>query len=165
MINIGIIGINGLVGKAIIESLEMFGYDDCDKYVFYFYGTVDNIIKFNNFDKQVRKYDHKYLHFLDYCILAINNESAKEIYDYSITNKLKLIIIDNSSEFRLNPEIPLCIPEINSNQININHLPYMISNPNCVTLVYGNLIPSSFILLSIINILIFTPLISDCLLL
>ena len=49
MINIGIIGINGLVGKAIIESLEMFGYDDCkcDKYMFYFYGSSENIIKFN----------------------------------------------------------------------------------------------------------------------
>jgi aspartate-semialdehyde dehydrogenase len=133
MINIGIIGINGLVGKAIIESLEMFGYDDCDKYCFFFYGTVDNIIQFNKFDKQVRKYDHAYLHFLDYCILAINNESAKEIYNYSLTNKLKLIIIDNSSEFRLNSEVPLCIPEINSNKININQFPYMISNPNCVT--------------------------------
>ena len=134
MINIGIIGINGLVGKAIIQSLEMLDYDDSDKYCFYFYGTHDNMIKFNQFDKQIKKFNTTHLHFLDYCILAVDNNIAKEIYDYCKINKLKLIIIDNSSEYRLHQNIPLCIPEINFDAINkITELPYLISNPNCVT--------------------------------
>jgi len=134
MINIGIIGINGLVGKAILQSLELLEYDDSDKFCFYFYGTSDNIIKFNQYDKQIRKYDHKYLNFLDYCILAVDNIIAKEIYEHTLEHKLKLIIIDNSSEYRLHKDVHLCIPEINSNTIKtIKSLPILISNPNCVT--------------------------------
>jgi aspartate-semialdehyde dehydrogenase len=134
MINIGIIGVSGLVGKAIIHSLELLHYDDSDKFCFYFYGTIDNMIKFNQYDKQIKKFNNKYLHFLDYCILAVDNIIAKEIYEYSLKNRLKLIIIDNSSEYRLNQNVALCIPEINSHIINkISSLPILISNPNCVT--------------------------------
>jgi aspartate-semialdehyde dehydrogenase len=134
MINIGIVGVNGLVGGAIIKSLEMLEYDDSDKYCFFFYGTNDTMIRFNQFDKQIKKFNKAFLHFLDYCILAVDNNVAKEIYEYCQLNKLKLTIIDNSSEYRLQENIPLCIPEINPDIINkITQLPYLISNPNCVT--------------------------------
>ena len=134
MINIGVIGVSGLVGKAIIHSLELLEYDDCDKYCFYFYGTQADMIRFHHFDKQIRKYNHDYLRLLDYCILAVDNNIAREIYEYAQENKLNLIIIDNSSEYRLHKDVPLCIPEINSHSINqIKSLPLLISNPNCVT--------------------------------
>ena len=57
MHHIGIIGINGLVGKAIIQSLELLKYNDSGKNLFYFYGTSDGIIKFNGIDKKVHKFD------------------------------------------------------------------------------------------------------------
>ena len=134
MINIGIIGIYGLVGKAILQSLELLEYDNCDKYCFYFYGTSNNIIQFNNNQIKVTTFSFECLHLLDYCILAIDNNNAREIYEYTQKHKLKLIIIDNSSEYRLHTDVPLCIPEINSNTISkIKILPMLISNPNCVT--------------------------------
>ena len=131
MKSIGIIGANGLVGKAIIRSLELFDYNDKDKYIFYFYGTSDGVIMFNGYDKPVQKFYINYLHYLDCCILATDNKNAKEIYDYINENNLKIVIIDNSSEFRLDKNIPLCIPEINIKQITKDTK--FISNPNCVT--------------------------------
>jgi aspartate-semialdehyde dehydrogenase len=130
---IGIIGVYGLVGKAIINSLEIFEFNDCSKYIFYFYGTTDGAIIFNSFDKPVKKFNLKHLDYLDYCILATDNNNAREIYTYVLENKLKLIIIDNSSEFRLNNDIPLCIPEINAHTLNKIEYPQLIANPNCVT--------------------------------
>lgn len=49
-----------------------------------------------------------------------------------IKNKMsyKSILIDNSSEFRLDPSVPLCVPEINFSDFNSN----VISNPNCSTI-------------------------------
>lgn len=131
MHHIGIIGINGLVGKAIIQSLELLKYNDSAKNLFYFYGTSDGIIKFNGIDKKVHKFDLINLAHLDYCILATDNKNAREIFDYVNKNKLNTIIIDNSSEFRLDKNIPLCIPEINANSITKDST--FISNPNCVT--------------------------------
>ena len=130
---IGIIGVNGLVGKAIIQSLEKLEYDDSKQYVFYFYGTSEGVLMFNGFDKPIRKFNLKNLEYLDYCILATDNKNALEIYSYALENKLRLIIIDNSSEFRLIPEVPLCIPEINAHILTKSELPHIISNPNCVT--------------------------------
>jgi len=131
---IGVIGINGLVGKAIVQSLEKLEYNDSDKYVFYFYGTTEGVLMFNGFDKPIRKFTLQALGYLDYCILSTDNNNAREIYSYAQENKLRLIIIDNSSEFRLNPEVPLCIPEINPYTLQkSSEYPQMISNPNCVT--------------------------------
>ena len=61
--------------------------------------------------------------------------SSKEIsqqYIPKILNKNKNIwIIDNSSEYRMDPSVPLIIPEINSNKICKKNK--LISNPNCST--------------------------------
>lgn len=131
MHHIGIIGINGLVGKAIIQSLEILKYNDSGKNLFYFYGTTDGFIKFYGMDKKVHKFDLINLTHLDYCILATDNNNAREIFNYINKNKSNTIVIDNSSEFRLDKNIPLCIPEINANIITKKS--NFISNPNCVT--------------------------------
>lgn len=130
MNHIGIVGINGLVGKAIIQSLELLNYNDSDKTRFHFYGTSEGITKFNNKTEPVYKFTLEMLRRLNYCILATDNKNAKEIYDYVHKNNLNVIIIDNSSEFRLEKNVPLCIPEINSNILKNSKF---ISNPNCVT--------------------------------
>jgi len=130
MNHIGIVGINGLVGKAIIQSLELLNYNDSDKNRFHFYGTSEGITKFNNKTEPVYKFTLEMLRRLNYCILATDNKNAKEIYDYVHKNNLNVIIIDNSSEFRLEKNVPLCIPEINSNILKNSKF---ISNPNCVT--------------------------------
>jgi len=41
-------------------------------------------------------------------------------------------VIDNSSAWRLNPEVPLVVPEINASAIEKGH--YIIANPNCSTI-------------------------------
>ena len=131
--HIGIIGVNGLVGKAIIQSLEIMKYNYYKKYMFDFYGTCEGVIIFDGIEKPVCKFSLQILNNLDYCILATDNNTSREIYTYTLNNNLNLIIIDNSSEFRLNPEVPLCIPEINSIILDNKKCHRIISNPNCVT--------------------------------
>ena len=145
MINIGIIGSNGLVGKAILESLNMFNlFSDFNnnKYDISLFGTNDSIseMKINNIDTtlQIHKFEFNHLHNLKYIILAVENNIAKQIYSYCTENNLNITIIDNSSEFRLQNDIILCIPEINSNLLDSldklkQNKPKLISNPNCVT--------------------------------
>lgn len=44
-----------------------------------------------------------------------------------------VVVIDNSAAFRMNPEVPLVVPEVNADQI--THRPLgIIANPNCTTL-------------------------------
>ncbi|MEM7262634.1 MAG: aspartate-semialdehyde dehydrogenase [Planctomycetota bacterium] len=43
------------------------------------------------------------------------------------------VVIDNSSAFRLDPKVPLVVPEINADQISTG--PGIIANPNCSTII------------------------------
>lgn len=135
MINIGIIGVNGLVGKAILKSINMLNLNDNKKYKYNFYGTHNSTINYNNEVVTVKKFENHHLDKLNYVILATDNETAKNIYIYIFSNKLDITVIDNSSEFRLYEHVPLCIPEINSNELDTfkNKKTKFISNPNCVT--------------------------------
>ena len=116
MVNIGIIGVNGLVGNAILESIVRL---DLLNYNYYFYGTSDGQIYFNNSLHDIKKFNVHHLDNLDYVILATDNNISKEIYTYCMDADVPITIIDNSSEFRLKDNIPLCIPEINPHVLNI----------------------------------------------
>ncbi len=132
MINIGVIGVTGLVGNSILESIIRRNLLD---YNYYFYGTVEGRISFNNKLHDIKKFNVHHLDNLDYVVLATDNSISKEIYTYCMDTDVPITIIDNSSEFRLKDNIPLCIPEINSHVLdNYNVYPTkLISNPNCVT--------------------------------
>ena len=137
MINIGIVGINGLVGRAILESIKRLNLINNIHYHFYgTYNTDNQEIEFNNQIHSILTFKMQYLHDLDYVILAVDNITAKNIYYYSQQLRLNIKIIDNSSEFRLDNNVLLCIPEINAN-ILTNYIhqyyPTLIANPNCVT--------------------------------
>jgi len=126
MYKIGIIGVNGLVGKAILQSIKILNLENHE---YKFFGSDDGEIFFDGI-RVVHKFVLSILHNLDYAILAVDNSVAKTIYEYSSNEELSVIIIDNSSEFRLYPNVPLCVPEINSHSLRENKF---ISNPNCVT--------------------------------
>lgn len=137
MVNIGIVEINSLVGKSILESIIRRNLLD---YNYYFYGTVEGHVSFNNKLHDIKKFNVHHLDNLDYVILATDNSISKEIYTYCMDADVPITIIDNSSEFRLKDNIPLCIPEINSHVLINSHLSSqnvyptkLISNPNCIT--------------------------------
>lgn len=126
MYKIGIIGVNGLVGKAILQSIKILSVENHE---YRFFGSTEGEIFFNGIQK-VHKFHLTVLNELDYAILAIDNSIAKTIYEYIFNFNLPVIIIDNSSEYRLYPNVSLCIPEINSYSLKGKKF---ISNPNCVT--------------------------------
>jgi aspartate-semialdehyde dehydrogenase len=120
---IGIIGATGLVGKVIDEYLLKLNIlKSTDSVLRYSSSGEDNTIIFKI----------KYLHDLDYAFLATPNELSRAIYQYSYENNLDTIFIDSSSEFRMNPEIPLIVPEVNGHILKSKKHNF-ISSPNCTT--------------------------------
>lgn len=126
---LGIVGISGLVGENILESLNILKikYDEL-----YFFGnsSVGSNIEFNNKKYTILKFDYEYLNSLDYIILAVDNDIAKDIITYHREHNCSSIVIDNSSEYRLDNTVPLIVPEINKELIDNSKI---IANPNCST--------------------------------
>jgi aspartate-semialdehyde dehydrogenase len=44
------------------------------------------------------------------------------------------IVIDNTSQFRMDPDVPLVVPEVNPEAIKLFHKKHIIANPNCSTI-------------------------------
>lgn len=126
--HLGIVGISGLVGRKILESLDILNIQ-FDKLSLYGSSDNNNII-FRNNNYPVKKFLNSYLYELDYCILAVDNPIARDIIEYEKEFDISCIIIDNSSEYRLDSNVPLIIPEINMSDYENQKI---IANPNCST--------------------------------
>ena len=130
LINLALIGASGVVGKKIISLLENKNVEINN---FYPLGStsVGDEIAFNN-----NEYKIEDLSNIDYSKLnlgifsacsKVSEEHAKDFVNAGV------YVIDLSSKFRYEKDIPLIIPEINGNEINLLDAPSIISNPNCST--------------------------------
>ena len=68
---------------------------------------------------------------VDIVLGAAENDIAKKFAPAHV--KAGAVVVDNSSAFRLNPDVPLVVPEINPEDAK-NHKG-IISNPNCSTII------------------------------
>ncbi len=66
---------------------------------------------------------------LDFAIFSAGGDISRALAPEAV--KRGCIVIDNSSAFRMNPEVPLVVPEINAHALK-NHKG-IIANPNCST--------------------------------
>ena len=68
---------------------------------------------------------------LDIVLGAAENDIARAMWPHIKASGA--LFIDNSSEFRLDPDVPLVVPEVNGDDAFEHHA--LIANPNCVTII------------------------------
>lgn len=67
----------------------------------------------------------------DIVLGAAENDVATELLPHAVAQGA--VVIDNSSAYRLDPEVPLVVPEVNPQDISWHK--GLISNPNCTTII------------------------------
>lgn len=128
---IAIVGATGEVGRMMIKSLqeEDIKYSLLDLYASKRSKgkkiTIENKfhIVFELTKENIKKN-------YDYILFSAGSEISKEFVPPAANNGST--VIDNSSAFRRNPEIPLIVPEINGRKI--KNYKGIIANPNCSTI-------------------------------
>jgi aspartate-semialdehyde dehydrogenase len=127
--NLAIIGATGNVGRKTIEVLENSKLKIKNLYLVASKKSAGKKIKFNNNDivvQQLEKYDFSKA---EITIFAAGSEIAK---NWVPKASKKTIVIDNSKQFRMDDNVPLVVPEVNSDDL-VNHK-NIIANPNCSTI-------------------------------
>lgn len=124
---VGILGASGAVGRQMITCLEERNIE-IEELRLFGSGSVGKTMSFKGKDIVIEK---PHFEDLDYVLGATSNEVAKYYKDEIVRNKA--IFIDNSSAFRHDKDVPLVIPEINSDDL-LNHQG-VIANPNCSTII------------------------------
>lgn len=132
MKKLAIIGVTGLVGQSLLRVLEEEGLTEAfDLFMFVSDKSAGKILQYNNkhyflneLNKQI--FDIK----LDYAVF-LTSENVSRVWAKNLSVS-GVTVIDNSCAFRLDKDVPLIVPEINFNKINLNDK--LIANPNCSTI-------------------------------
>lgn len=129
-INLALIGASGIVGTKILELLEKRSYP-IDKFIPLGHSTVGQKIEFNGLDYKIGSLETFEPESVDLIILAAGSSVAeKHARDFV---KSGAYVIDLSSKFRYEDDVPLVIPELNGHLVDALSEPSLIANPNCST--------------------------------
>lgn len=64
---------------------------------------------------------------IDIALFSVGGELAKKFAPHAV--RAGAVVVDNSSAFRMDPAVPLVVPEINGADLKSHH--GIIANPNC----------------------------------
>lgn len=120
---IAVIGATGLVGKKVIEQLKNKNVE-----LILYASKKSKGKEINNI--KIKELSRLSIKKVDFAIFSAGSAISKK-YAPLFTKK-GAIVIDNSSAFRKNSDIPLVVPEINGHLLATR--PKIIANPNCSTI-------------------------------
>jgi len=127
MTSVGIVGATGAVGKEILSVLENRDFPASKLRIFGSKRSAGKTVTSKYGDIEVELFDVAKGQECDVIFLAVSGDFALE---NAPELAKKCVVIDNSSAFRYDKDIPLCIPEINGDATKGAKL---IANPNCTT--------------------------------
>ena len=129
MMNIAIVGATGNVGRKILEVLEKKNFSLDNLYLVASSKSAGSKITFK--DKELEVFD---LEKFDFSKAKITFFAAGgKISEYYATKAAQhSIVIDNSSFYRMDPDVPLIVPQVNSEDLK-KIKKNIIANPNCST--------------------------------
>jgi aspartate-semialdehyde dehydrogenase len=127
---IGVVGATGLVGEMIIKCLEKTSIPIRKLKLFASEKSLGKKIKFKDQEIDVLELTKDSFSGIDILFFAVLSSLAKEYVNYA-RNK-GVLVIDNSSAFRMEKGVPLIVPEVNGEDL-VYHQG-IIANPNCSTI-------------------------------
>lgn len=131
-INLAVVGATGMVGRTFLKVLEEKNLPIENFYVFASVRSAGSTLTFNGKEYTVLELNEN--SFKDYQIdIALFSAGGGTSLKYApIAAESGCIVIDNSSAWRMDPSVPLVVPEVNPEDIR-NHQG-IIANPNCSTI-------------------------------
>ena len=127
--NFAIIGASGNVGRKTIEILEKSNVAFNHLYLVASSKSAGKKIKFRNKEIKIENLEDYDFAKAQITFFAAGSQIAKE---WAHKAAKKTIVIDNSSYFRMEKEIPLVVPEVNPEALDKHK--NIIANPNCSTM-------------------------------
>lgn len=130
--NVAIVGATGMVGRQFISILEERNFPIKNLYLYSSARSAGSIISFHNENIIVEELKKENITNKKIDIALFSAGGDISLRFAPIFADHGAVVIDNSSAWRMNPEVPLVVPEVNSEDIRLNK--GIIANPNCSTI-------------------------------
>jgi aspartate-semialdehyde dehydrogenase len=127
---VAIVGATGLVGRNIIKQCERLLPSDIEFHLFASSKSAGEMLKVNNRDLIIKELNSENIEKYDIALFSAGGERSKAFAENFISQGS--YVIDNSSAFRLQDDVPLVVYGINQNKI--TSTTKLIANPNCTTI-------------------------------
>lgn len=130
--NVAIVGATGAVGEVLIELLQEREFPVENLYLLASQRSLGKSYTFNGKTVRVQNLDEFDFAKANIAFFSAGGKISKH-YVPKATAK-KCVVIDNTSEFRYNDDVPLVVPEVNAHKIADFKKTNIIANPNCSTI-------------------------------
>ena len=130
-IKLGILGATGAVGEEMLNVLSEKNFQFEELRLLASAKSAGNKIVWKDTEYTVQEVTENSFEGLDILLVAVGNSISK-IYS-PIAAAAGAVVIDNSSAFRLDEDVPLIVPEVNPEDV-YKHKG-IIANPNCSTII------------------------------
>jgi len=128
---VAILGATGAVGQEMIKILQERNFPVGKLKPLASARSAGKTLKFRGEDVTIEEARDEAFEGVDIVLGAAENDIAKRFAPAIV--KAGAVFVDNSSAFRLDPKVPLIVPEINPEDVKDHH--GIISNPNCSTII------------------------------
>lgn len=129
---VAVVGASGNVGREMLEILHERNFPVSEVVALASSRSAGNQVSFGDDDLTIQdlaKYDFKGTDFV------FSSPGASVSAEYSPkAGKAGAIVVDNTSHFRMDPDVPLVVPEVNAHALKDYNKKNIIANPNCSTI-------------------------------
>lgn len=128
---VAVLGATGAVGQEMIKILQERNFPVGKLKPLASARSAGKTLRFKGEDVVIEEARDEAFQGVDIVLGAAENDIAKKFAPAIV--KAGAVFVDNSSAFRLDPNVPLIVPEINPEDVKNHHS--IISNPNCSTII------------------------------
>lgn len=131
--NVAIAGATGAVGQEMMEILLEREFPIRELRPLASERSAGKKIKYGGESIEVQKLDENSFKDIDIALFSAGGGRSREFA--TVAAKAGAVVVDNSSAFRMDPDVPLVIPEINPEALSGYKTKGIVANPNCTTAV------------------------------
>ncbi len=130
--NIAVVGATGMVGRKFLQVLEERNLPVNEYFLMASARSAGKKVEFMGKQHVVEELGEKSFEGRGIDIALFSAGASTSLKYAPIAAAAGTLVIDNSSAWRMDPDIPLVVPEVNPKDIEKNH--GIIANPNCSTI-------------------------------
>lgn len=129
--NVAIVGATGLVGRTFLKVLEERDFPFENIYMMASTKSAGSKITFKGTEYTVEELnEHSFDKPIDIALFSAGGSISEKYAPIAAAHGVT--VVDNSSQWRMDPDVPLVVPEVNPDDIDKNN--GIIANPNCSTI-------------------------------
>ena len=128
---VAVVGATGNVGREMLNILDERKFPADEVVVLASRRSVGIEVSYGDRTLKVKALEHYDFSDIDICLMSAGGSVSKE-WSPKI-GAAGAVVIDNSSAWRMDPDVPLIVPEVNAEAIAGYRKKNIIANPNCST--------------------------------